>query len=311
MTETTPKTDHDWIFLKIYLGEAVDRMDWMIGEVARMVQREDRQDLAKWFYLRYLDKDGIHIRLRVLPKDQADADRIRTGLIDGIADRLSRINAQPPSDYAPMVTMPGFEEQIEQVTIAHNDVRVLEAVYEPEHDKFGGPEGMPVAETLFWKSSVIAARIIGSEAEGLLSRKSLIPRLMHEVFEAFRPDTDAETFWREYSYYWLGARTPAAEDWRDRFHDKAADLAAEGISPLTPHGASQQDFAAIAADWRSALDVAARGYHALEGRAEVNSEVLTFTFAHLMNNRLGIASLEESYMAALLEQAGVTGKVAA
>ncbi|ETX12950.1 hypothetical protein OCH239_15135 [Roseivivax halodurans JCM 10272] len=309
MTDAPVTTDPNWIFLKIYLGEAVDRMDWMIAEVARLSARRD--DLRKWFFLRYIDKDGIHVRLRVLPTDEASADTIRADLIDATADRLSRIHAQPPGDYAPMVSLPGFEEQIEQVTAAHNDVRVVEAAYEPEHDKFGGAAGMPIAETLFFRSSEIAARLIELDADGALSRKSLIPRLMHETFEAFRPGTDPATFWREYSYYWLGARTPAAEDWRDRFAEKAADLADDGISPLAPLGAAQGEFDALVSDWRTALDAAAADYAALGGQAGINAEVLAFTFAHLMNNRLGIASLEEAYMAALVEQAAEPGKEAA
>jgi thiopeptide-type bacteriocin biosynthesis protein len=297
----TEHVDTRWIYLKIYLGEVVDRMDWMIQETAALVTR--RKDVEKWFFLRYLDADGIHIRLRVLPVTPDAAEAIRIDLIDAIANRLSRINGQPPGDYAPMVAPPGFEDQISKVTIAHNDVRVGEAAYEPEYDKFGGAPGMPIAETLFWHASQIAARILRLDTDGVLSRKSLVPRLMHETFAAFAPATDAATFWREYSYYWLGARTPAAEDWRERFLEKSGDLRDSGVSALHPPGAENAAFNAIVADWRAALNDAATAYRQIAGRsdADVKDEVLIFTFAHLMNNRLGIASLEEAYMGALLE----------
>jgi thiopeptide-type bacteriocin biosynthesis protein len=307
----TKHIDTRWIYLKIYLGEVVDRMDWMIQEAANLVAR--RTDIEKWFFLRYLDEDGIHIRLRVLPMTPDAVKTIRIDLIDAIANRLSRINAQPPGDYAPMVAPPGFEAQIGKVTIAHNDVRVGEAAYEPEFDKFGGAPGMPIAETLFWHSSRIAAQILRLDTDSALSRKSLVPRLMHETFAAFAPATDAATFWREYSYYWLGARTPAAEDWRERFLEKSGDLRDSGVSALHPHGPDHTAFEAIIADWSTALHEAAAAYRHIAGStdADVKDEVLIFTFAHLMNNRLGIASLEEAYMGALLERECAPKAVAA
>lgn len=290
----------DWVYLRVYLGEAIDRMDWFLTRLHPVLS--DRADIRRWFFIRYMDEGGIHVRLRALAHP-GQAEPLRVSLVDAVGALLSRINAQPPGDYVPMVTMPGMGEQMQAIGVAHNDLRIVETEYQPEYDKFGGPAGMAIAEALFHASSGIACEILASEAEGAMSRKGLLPALMLACHDAFRPDTAPQVFWREYAYYWLGSRTPAAEDWRDKFSAKAAELAESGISPLQPEPALRERHDRILSRWRAALDRAAGDYAALGAATDMNAEVVSFTIAHLMNNRLGIAPLEEAYLASLIEAA--------
>ncbi|AGT10939.1 thiopeptide-type bacteriocin biosynthesis protein [Paracoccus aminophilus] len=300
--EATPQIPNpsDWVYLRLYLGAAMDRMDWLLIEIQKLVNANPR--IGRWFYIRYVDDGGIHIRLRAqaLPEDAA---RLSIELNDGVAMILARISSQPPGNYAPMVAAPGYTEQIETLSIAHNDIRLKLTTYEPEYDKFGGPVGMPIAEELFHVSSEIACDLLQAEAVGQLSRKSVLPALMRACFDAFQPQTDPVVFWREYAYYWLGSKTPAAEDWRDRFRRKAEELDASGISTFDPDPRIRALTQPLIARWTEALGQAASAYAAAGTTTDADAEVLTFNIAHLMNNRLGIAVLEEAYIASLLEGA--------
>ncbi len=288
-----------WIYLKLYLGRTVDRMDRLLIDLSR----EDTltQRAQAWFYIRYVDEQGIHIRLRAKAR-AGDEQALRRALIDTSARRLGRLHELTPGDYFPMVAMPGFEQAIEQLSSTHNDIDVVEAIYEPELDKFGGPDGMGIAEELFHVSSSVACQVLADDEAGRYSRKDLVASLLDETYRAFLPADNEAVFWREYSYYWLNGKSPAANDWRDRFFDKGRELAERSIR-IVP---DEQQLPAAALQplraWRAALKNAAAGYAELGRRSDAAPEVLCFNFAHLMNNRLGLGTLEEAYMGALLER---------
>lgn len=295
---TDPSLD-PWVYVKLYLGRAVDRMDRLLIELAG--QRVLTGQALQWFYIRYVDQGGVHVRLRAKARP-GEREQLSRALVDACADLLAELPGYPPGDYNPMVTMPGFEASLERITAAHNDVTVVEDRYEPETDKYGARPGTDVAETLFYQSSVIAARILQEEEHGRLSRKDLVPLLMHEACEVFIAPDDRASFWREYSYYWLNGRSPAADDWRATFAEKGEELQRRGVPVVARPQRLDAGAGELFAAWRRALREAAAGYEALKGRVDAGAEVLCFNFVHLMNNRLGLAALEEAYMAALLER---------
>jgi thiopeptide-type bacteriocin biosynthesis protein len=287
-----------WTYTKLYLGNALDRMDRLVTGIGRDIDRID--GLRSWFYIRYLDQDGIHVRLRA----QGDAERqshVRHNLLELCTTHLSDLHTMPASTYAPMVTAPGFEASLEQIKSGHNDVRFVEATYEPEFDKFGGEQGMPIAEKLFHTSSSIACDILDDEFRLLYSRKTLYPLLMQATLDAFLPQVDAKAYWREYAYYWLNGKSPAAEDWRGKFFRKADELQTEGVPVLAADPDLPERAVIHLERWRDELGAAAAAYRPLLAEGVANGEILCFNFAHLMNNRLGLAALEEAYMATLLE----------
>lgn len=301
MTNSAPDLVTDrWVYVKLYLGRAIDRMDRLLIAVAAEPVLAERAEA--WFYLRYVDERGIHVRLRALARAGDDRDDLQRAVIDMSADRLADLHGYPPGDYSPMVTMPGFEEGLERVKAAHNDCNVIEDRYVPETDKYGVRPGMDIAERVFHQSSQLAVRVLELEERGRLSRKDLVPVLMHDAAEAFIPAADRATFWAEYSYYWLNGRSPAADDWRQTFADKGRELSERGIRIVAPDSQLGEEARGIVTAWRTAMQQAAADYAALGRRVDTTPEVLGFNLVHLMNNRLGQAALEEAYIAALLER---------
>ena len=294
--EADPLGPAAWIYLKLYLGQAVDKLDGLILETIPKILALGR--FERWFFLRYLDEKGVHLRLRF--KAPAENAAWLAGPIHALCEQgLEEMARRPPADYRPMVFPPNFEAHR---SVSENaPVGIVADAYQPELEKFGGARGMPIAEEIFEASSRIALAILGDEAKRQYSRKTIAPCLMNVVHDAFAPPEGAERFWRDYSFYWLGGETTAAEDWRARFFEKGTRLREQQIPCVSladlPAGATR-----LTDQWREQLQRASAAYAQIEDLGQVTTDILAFNFAHLMNNRLGLISLEEAYLAALLEQ---------
>jgi thiopeptide-type bacteriocin biosynthesis protein len=286
----------EWIYLKLYLGQAYDKFDGLILEVVPKILLLEQ--FERWFFLRYLDEKGVHLRLRFQVR-AGNSARLAEPIRSICEKGLEEVVRLPPADYRPMVLPPGYDAQRNPSTAA--TVGIVIDAYEPELEKFGGARGMPIAEEIFEASSRIAVAILRDEREAQYSRKTIAPCLMSVIHDAFAPSEGAPRFWRKYSFYWLGGETMAAEDWRTRFFEKGMRLREDGIPVIWPADLSPRA-TQLTEDWRQELQRAAKAYARIEDLGEVTTDILAFNFTHLMNNRLGLISMEEAYLAALLEQ---------
>jgi hypothetical protein len=286
-----------WLYLKIYLGESADKADDMLIELGR--QAAQQSSFNDWFFIRYFDEEGFHIRFRVKPlAGQIDTAKHELGLMwQSISGQLADML---PSEYIPMVEMPSFSGSFDLDSIPKK-LQASYHDYEPETDKYGAAPGIDIAEQLFCRSSELACDILRHESEQVYSRKSLIPLLMVRCFELLKIK-QPEDYWRQYSQFWLGGDTPAAEDHREGFFAKGDELAAAGLSILDPVEELPAQAQNVVSRWEEALKQAYSDYSKAKEKSEFSFNILCFNFSHLMLNRLGLTSIEESYMAALLEQ---------
>lgn len=284
-----------WLYFKLYFGEQMVRADnFLIDLGARLTSQAS---IAKWFYIRYVDDSGFHIRLRVLPADAAERQSVQELVHCTCVDMLDRIYEYLPTTYQPMVTLPGYEDQV--VSFRESRLGVVLDTYVPEREKYGTDAALPIAESVFHLSSELAVRVLADEQRGLYSRKTLLPWLMHECNEAF-PTSEHANFWDGYSLYWLGGASPAASDWRRRFAQKAEELRDAGFAVLAAEESLPDAAQAVITRWRAGLREASRAYAALGDGSNDRPDVLSLNFSHLTMNRLGVATLEEAYLAALL-----------
>jgi len=284
----------DWVYLKLYLSAQAERADALLADLGARMRANPH--LERWFFIRFLDEQGFHIRLRALPKPEEREAALRR-LSGDCSEVLDRIYDYVASTYQPMVRLPDYMEA--EAPPATGRVHFVSDAYAPEHDKFGNGRGMAIAEGVFHASSEVAQRVLAAEAAGLYSRKSIAPFLLEAAREAF-PSIAAGEFWSQYSLYWLGGDGPAAQDWRERFLRKGAELGAQGIDPIDPAELTEAA-RQVVAYWREGLAAAATAYARLPAGERGRADVLSLNFAHLMMNRIGVATLEESYLAALLE----------
>lgn len=288
-----------WLYYKLYLSQWSDRSDPVVIRMAQLIDADTT--FSRWFYLRYFDESGVHLRVRLLPQEgtQASASSRAEAIFAILFEEMRTFAA---SSHMPMVAPPGMEHAPAALMPALGGVRAEPAQYEPEYEKYGGPIGMPIAEELFLASSRIAAAVLSDEAAGQYSRKALVPSLMRACHATFEP-APAARFWNRYCMFWLGGDSPAAEDWHQKFWRKGEELKSSAIA-VCPEPADLNPQAALRLQaWIDALSLAKQAYALRADDTGAALDVLCFNFAHMMNNRLGLTSLEEPYMATLLEQA--------
>lgn len=130
-----------WLFAKMYCGSAV--ADQLLREVVAPTMRDlvDRGDGERWFFIRYGDPDW-HLRVRINGDPtwlQSDAwPRLSAALRPWLGDeRVWRLSLD---------------------------------TYRPERRRYGGPEGMAIAERLFHVDSTVAAGIVARLSRGDVGR---------------------------------------------------------------------------------------------------------------------------------------------
>jgi len=288
----------DWIYFKICLGDAIDRCDGLI--VSLVPKLIELPGVERWFFIRYLDEDGFHVRVRLATRPGL-LEQLRGSAWKVCHQAVLRLPVIPPSDYFPMVPPTVTPNR----NAGGRAIGVYEAVYEPESEKFGGANAMPVAEALFEASSRVACQVLDVESRVLMFRKTIAPCLMNAVMDAFTLTGRGVEFWRDYCYYWLGSRSPAADDFRRRFFAKGEKLRREGIPVVTPLCDLPEEGRNLVEAWGRSLRDAAGAFQRAGDLGEATMETLAFNFTHLMNNRIGLYALEEAYLAALLEDRAV------
>jgi hypothetical protein len=242
----------------------------------------------RWFFLRFLDDDGLHVRLRLRADGDAHdlsgrvSERVKRGVM---AAEQASVGIYRPAIMPPPAMAAPYVECRRAL-----DERVVRDVYVPEVEKFGH-EGIDAAELMFQISSEVGLAILRSERDGSCDRKAVALVLMHEMWRALG-SPGGVAFWDGYAGYWLDPIPGLMDRWRPRFLTKAANLAAAGLSLLNVAGAG----AVLCADFADrvrpvAMRMIAAGLPAAE---------LAFHFMHLTNNRLGVMPIEEAYFATMI-----------
>lgn len=289
-----------WQYYKIYVGQSAGRLDHIVTHL--LPEIVDHSAVETWFFLRFTDEGGAHLRLRLGGSPSA-ADGFRRA-IDPLVHRIFRdVPVVVPSRYRPVVVAtPKAPARPRLSSRAPVDpcaaARIEIADYEPEVEVFG-ETGIAVAETLFCASSETAMRVLIDEEAGRYSRKTVVPLLMAAVADAFVPGRPAA--WGDYARYWLAGDSAAGTHWRQRFVDKAAALRVQGTAVLAPDEALVPEALDVVRYWRVAVAAAADGFSRAGDREPPGAFDLMSHFTHLMNNRLGLMPLEEAYFATLIE----------
>jgi len=293
------------LYYKIYVGEAKFALDTLISQV--LLKVVDSVGPRSWFYIRYFDEHGPHLRLRMnVSERNANAASNSAELL--IAAALRELPRSAQGDYTPMIA-PGTLGAGWSATRKQFSIGLRPATYEPEQEIYGANEILAIAHRVFQKSSELAVAVLVGERDGRMSRKSLAPSFMEASRQALLLGEPADGLWREYALYWLGSSGSTVDAWRATFTTKAASLIRDSVSILPESNSLPYETKSLLEDWKSCLTAARAEYD----RANVNHEALErlqFNFCHLMNNRLGINVLEEAYLGTLLEVLHLQGQLA-
>ncbi|MFJ4338494.1 lantibiotic dehydratase C-terminal domain-containing protein [Streptomyces sp. NPDC088915] len=286
-----------WWYVRLYPG-GLDRLDRAVVDVLRpLAGQAVSQGAVRWFYIQYTDWRGPHLRLRIHgPR----------GLLDDLHARLPELNAQ--------CAEPGRRRTGERTSLFDVDVRPFAgrfagadtAVYEPEYGKYGGPDGVRLAEEVFQHSSDIALwaadfpRVPDRAALAALLMASAVRSL--DVLAGPVGDESGGTalrpvrFWERHLQWWTQDAGSAAEELRSRLCAEAA-RDRRGIGPRMAELARHTEVAERLAGWTALL--ASHLREAVESGVPRTPGHLLFHQVHMMTNRLGVLPREEAMLGVL------------
>lgn len=303
------------LFLRNGSGLPAESADRVLLEIVEPFIRHCRREswIQRYFFIRF-DELGLHVRLRLQGEAEILTEAVRPALA-----RTCRIEAEPWTDSAGLAYPCGHE------LIDH----VRWHPYEPEWERYAGPEGTRAAEEFFFSSSEAALALLRPEGSAGRTARALLAMtvLLHAVSDSREQAIDLARSYSQFALDVLRRHAPASgqEDWRKAFEAglarqstalRAAVLAAwDGLGagqelpePFETYG---QDLIAI----RGRLeDLCRRGALVRHGRQLATwcdvIETLMPSYLHMMSNRLGISILDEAYLGHLacqfLAAAGVS-----
>lgn len=279
-----------WLYYKILLGNytwAFDRLISMLSEILK------NPEIKKWFFIRYIDQDGIHLRLR-LGVDSSASETLDRRLYSQIHAITAQLNSIPKEEDFRLVKIGA------PTVINRSMLGVKRDEYKPEIDIYGGKDGVYIAEDVFHVSSDIALRVIEQEENGISFRKDLAPALMQAALDEVRIQQPRLEFVDNYINYW-SAVNPAYGFYVATFEEKAKELIDTGY-PIVRKDEDYGVASEFLNDWRQSLRKSMTKYRTIDGHSDVLITRVLFYFIHLMNNRFGFTILEEIYLAVLLRQ---------
>ena len=300
-----------WSALHLYYHEDLDRL--ITGLVDPLVRElRSTQQLQAWFFLRYWE-GGNHLRLR-LAAPTAEQTVI---MIKRAWDRSTEFFGDCPStrslpndQYRQLAEVFAAAEQVNDIPDQLPDNTVRIAAYRPEHERYGHGAVLRSIEDHFELSSEIALRLVGAqtaEAERLTACFDFLLAAWRVAMPSpRRPGSFADLLFDAWRLR-LGPRiAPEREQQfavryqhqRDRLHARAAGEP----SPLTAIWI--RSLRATVTEIGPAIDGGSFRTQSRPGWADLVDQYATDTrvlavldlLAHLICNRLGINTVQESYL---------------
>jgi len=265
--------------------------------------------VKRFFFLRYW-QGGPHVRLRVL----APAD-LPLGPPAGIDEAIrGYLRREPGVAVADAEILHDMELEVagrrkeEPMAIVPGDcVRAVR--YEPEYDKYGGPEGVKVAEELFHHSSEVVLDTIGHIAGSPRRRLGMGFLMTFCALRSVGLDGPAiADFFAHYCRLWAPWAVDDRETmWRRGLEEHRATLVRQADALLAGNAAPEH-----AARWEAAID---RAWSSIRAQADTvlpyidfigrdaprehREKALLASYIHTHNNRLGVIPGGEAYLAYL------------
>jgi thiopeptide-type bacteriocin biosynthesis protein len=260
----------DWLYYRIYPGRlhpgAGARVDALLVRILRPVLERLGTDLPelRWFFLRFADATGVHVRLRLhagLPALEHVEHLLDGALVAARREAASRSLCSSFSTH----------------------------LYSPETQKFGAGRGMHLAEDLFQASS--------SMVLGLLADDGSTPRVAYaagHLLDLLRtlPEEQRTGFLHQYAWYWAGGPTGHVTA-NAVAYDRAVAVLARARQVLAAPGTGGT-LRRYGTQYRAAIHGVARR------QVPRTDYLLLFHHIHLTHNRLGVRPATEAALARAL-----------
>ncbi len=298
-----------------------------------VTQLRDAHLIDRWFFIRYW-LEGPHVRLRLLPSSGAVADELRQVTREALGQFLARRPAlwEPETEdagdmYKSMFLAEYTQEEwnarygaSDRMMFQPNN-SVQELAYEPEFNRYGGPDGIAAAERHFECSSDTVIRLLGTtNAHVRPVLLGLSIQLMLALARSFLESDEAVgRFFLRYRLSWERQYDSPSDIHHARF-DQSFSQSQAGLlnrideikAAISGQGRSD-DFRAgwvqHAVELRSRIeDLTNKGRLAFGddsqqlGDPSVVLQILLTSYIHMTNNRLGVLIQDEIYLSYVISK---------
>lgn len=300
----------DWLSAYVHIrgslySGATDRVILDVVEpFVRICQR--REWISRFFFIRY-SENGPHVRFRLQGDEDVLRDTVKPELEAHVQDVL-------PADLHPKEREDDLDDPVRWVP------------YERETNRYGGPQGVKLAEQFFHCSSKAAFQLLeGCRGQGHAARlgKGLLSMvvLLHAFFDT---KEQAVALLEQYGTGYLSsiARDEEQQNRLQEAFEEGYDRQDDTLSAYVNETWTRLEEDAPLTDaldvyYDDLGDVARRFADLFEDRHLVRNEVvpdswgeatrmIVPSYLHMMNNRLGIPIPEEAYLAHLIKKTFVS-----
>lgn len=327
----------EWVALHVFYSSNVNPI---VVEAVRPLVDELKADklIDRWFFIKYW-MEGPHLRLRLRLTDPAARTVVLERATTALSAFLKRRGALYDYDtkdlgplYKTMYLAEYSEEQWDEEYGPDGEMpfrpnnSIAAFPYEPEHDRYGGPVGMDIAEWHFEHSSDLACRLFATTNMRvrplLLGMTGQLSLMLAYTF--LGDDEKVCRFFTRYRGFWETSYDEGSDDAHESF-DKGFELSREALTDRLDHirGAVAKplsELTGVELEWMShcrelrdtVLAAAKAGKFEFPVRADVTTSladdpealatVLLSSYVHMTSNRLGASILDETYLAYVVER---------
>lgn len=271
------KTTRNWISYYVYSDNLDAILTERVGPFVKELARE--QLVGKFFFIRYSDETGLHIRLRLLPDDPAQRQKL-----------MRRANAR----------LSGAKF----------------VAYAPETERYGGPRGVLIAEDLFEASSWAVLRLMTDDKAWDYNRALASALQLHiGMFRAFgltRQEAAALCAHLVQSAQNVQIAGVSAAELAKNFAPQRQKVVPHlsRVWDACEKGVAFKE--TWFRDWQKAMSNVGNHMHRAHAEAQLtlgespqHDSPLWFlyeSYIHMSNNRLGIRRMDEPFLAYILHQ---------
>lgn len=283
-----------WWYACLYTGGSNAADDVIAGVLPPLLADVRMGGAQRWFFIRYFDDSGPHLRLRIFGPERALNRLVRSYTdISAHLDLMIQMDRGAPIE---LVRGPMHPGQLRE------SVGISPAVYVPEIEKYGGMVGVELAEAFFEFSSELALWAVAQHQKGG-SRDALAVLLLSDSVDSLatgptaerwrqRQRVSAERFWEIHANWWTGA-IHGDTSFREltRSH---ANTHLENMRQRIERVAADPNVVAWRQRWFKAMDAYLNDAHDYE--VGKTAQHLVFHQNHMIMNRLGYLPREEALL---------------
>jgi thiopeptide-type bacteriocin biosynthesis protein len=328
----------NWISLHIFYVGTLEPL--LLDAVEPLVQDLRTQGLLqRFFFIRYW-QEGPHLRLRLLPTGDADREDVQRRAEEALRAYLQRSPSlytldnerRSPSykemflaEYSLEKWQELYGESEEMPMRPNNSVHAIP--YEPEYGRYGGSDGVELAEWHFEKSSELVLQLVRTTN---LHVRSILLGLALQLAVSLsvgllEDRTQVARFFAHYEQFWMrnygrSPTTPASFEKKYRRMEASLQRRISDLEQSTLQGVQDQQ---PPLEWawiehvrelktrleRLVVEKKLVFQNALTGNQPqtfddpvATASLLLTSYIHMTNNRLGALILDEIYLAYLIKR---------